>query len=48
MKALIALAIPKFTFITLAIKKPFLLIAPVALFPLVSLVGVSEILMRLF
>ncbi len=48
MTKFIALAIPKFTCITLAIKKPFLLLVPVALVPVVSLAGVSEILIWLF
>ena len=48
MTKFIALAIPKFTFITLAIKKPFLLLVPVVLVPVVSLAGVSEILIWLF
>lgn len=48
MTKFIALAIPKFTFLTLAIKNPFVLIAPVVLAPVVSLGSVSEILIWLF
>lgn len=48
MTKFIALAIPKFTFITIAIKKPLLLIAPIILVPVVSLIAVSEILIWLF
>lgn len=44
----IALAIPKFTFVSLAVKNPLLLVAPVILVPVVSIADVSEILMWLF
>lgn len=48
MTKFIALAIPKFTFISLAIKNPLLLITPVVLVQVVSLSDVSVILMWLF
>lgn len=48
MKNFAAAAVPNFTFITIALKKPLLLLAPVTLVPVVSLASVAEILMWLF
>lgn len=48
MTKFIALTIPKFTYLTMSIKNPFLLLAPITLVPVVPLNGVAELLMWLF